>query len=576
MAERPQDKHRGIGAEPLLRPTYPWRARLFVGVSLAAYVAINVFWQYLSSGSWLEGVWPSLEVYRRALIAHLGEGFYHPLSILCQPWMILVSGLLLGVIMFVPVMVSVLYRLWVAGLFMLVTALVGHAPVLALTLALGGFLASCTPLRSNRPFVAVLLGLLPGGLYLCLASYVAGDTLAALPIQRWVLYAPFVVAAAAAMAAAATVLGLARLTGYRPGVLWPALAVLLAVPMSVFYWKIGAAELDYALIANPISYNSAIFQPAVVEVWSRHNRAEGLAGESLMNLARTDLDHRRADLLDQCDRFLARHGRSPRAPAVLWVKAQCHSLQLDGAAFHSGTIKYADSFVLPGSAQAWAQLEQRYGWSDQAAIAEWHLGELALGAGDPRQADQLLRSALRRLRSALAPPPTDQTGEKNQIFTPLQSLPGPAYYEQALFETDRLLWLMDANDVLYDPKAAAAMAAFTRLNPFDDEFGKDLQALLDEPGTMQTTFGRNIELAAAKANPDRQAKVRQLTRLAEDPGDSDAAIEANFELGRLAMQPAVAGPIKLKPAGVYFQYVLDHQPNPWRQQAAKWMGRPTR
>ena len=44
------DHHRG--AEPLLRESPLWRRLLFLGLAFALFILANMFWQYLSSGSW--------------------------------------------------------------------------------------------------------------------------------------------------------------------------------------------------------------------------------------------------------------------------------------------------------------------------------------------------------------------------------------------------------------------------------------------------------------------------------------------------------------------------------------------
>ena len=147
------DHHRG--AEPLLWRTGTFRGHFFVAANLIGFVAANAFLHYLATGRWLDF---SADSYRRAIITPLSEMFLHPLSVFEHPWMIVVTGLLLAAVAFVPIVVAVLYRLWVVWLFVAAIAVVGHAPLLAACLGVGCVMAAITRLRSDLPFMALLVG----------------------------------------------------------------------------------------------------------------------------------------------------------------------------------------------------------------------------------------------------------------------------------------------------------------------------------------------------------------------------------------------------------------------------------
>ena len=112
----------------------------------------------------------------------VGEVFLSPLSVITHKWMIAVSGLALGLMIFVPIILSVLYRVIWAMVAVVIVARWAR-PVLAATLAIGCMLAARTPLRSDVPFVAVLLGLLPPALDLSLFSSLGSEG-AALPVEQ--------------------------------------------------------------------------------------------------------------------------------------------------------------------------------------------------------------------------------------------------------------------------------------------------------------------------------------------------------------------------------------------------------
>ena len=68
----------------------------------------------------------SMGSYKAALASPLSEVLLRPLSIFDQPWMMLVAGLLITAVVFVPIMVAVLHRLSVSALFVLVVAVVAE------------------------------------------------------------------------------------------------------------------------------------------------------------------------------------------------------------------------------------------------------------------------------------------------------------------------------------------------------------------------------------------------------------------------------------------------------------------
>ena len=248
------DHHRG--QTPLLRPTSRWRTWLFLSVNLLGFVIVNAFWRYISTGRWMD---LTLTAYRRELAAPLGKMLTYPLSVLEYPWMIVVTGLLLALVILIPVIVAVLYRLIYAAMFVVVLAVVGQAPMLAMAVAVGCVLAGRTRLRSDMPFLAAVGGMLPVAGYLYFFGLAEAGSTAMLPLQRLVLNAPLMVGGVSAVLAGAVVLALAQVTKFRPGIVWPVLVVLLAGPCVVFYTQIGPAELDYALITRQLAPGNVLF-----------------------------------------------------------------------------------------------------------------------------------------------------------------------------------------------------------------------------------------------------------------------------------------------------------------------------
>ncbi|MCJ7543212.1 MAG: hypothetical protein MUP47_01395 [Phycisphaerae bacterium] len=555
------DHHRG--AQPLLQQSGPVLQAAYAAANLAVFCTVNVFWRYLATGQWVD---ISLSSYRRDLGTPLGEILLRPLSVFSHPWMILVAGVLLGGMIFAPILITVLHRLALAAVFVTVVAAVGHAPVLGAALGVGCLLAARTRLRSDMPFLAVLLGLALVAVYLYFFALFGFESSAVQPIQRLVLVAPFVLAVVVAVLGAAVALGLARATGFRPDVIWPVMLVVAAVPVVAFYALLGPAELEYTLIAEQLATGDPVFEPVTLDAWSRQNPTEGLNPQTLRIRIEDDLERRWQELAARCLRFVERYPGSERAAAALWVAAQAASAQLDGPALQVGLIKCSASYPVQASASLWERLGQEYPRSPQAGLAHWRLGELAMRRGEVHQAYTHLVKAQEELtRRAAQPAAPPGGGPFAKIFSPEPSVPSDRYYDEAAFAVRRLQWLMDSNDVLNALPSAEALAAYLNCNPRDTHY---LDLLSRLAGLYeQTHLGDNLKLAVALACPNLYERAEMLILLA-DRGDTDAAIEANYELGRLTMRTAEAPALplveNLRQPEDYFRAIQAASPSPWK------------
>ena len=179
-------------------------------------------------------------------------------------------------------------------------------------------------------------------------------------LQRLVLGGVLLAAVVTAILAFTAVLAMAPLMRFRPGVVAPALAVLIAVSLGVFYIRVGSDELEYSIIAESLTAEETIFEPVAMDTWSRMNHAEGLNGQTLSLKVQDDLLDRRQELISRCESFLARYPNSGRAPGILWAAAQAQSLQLDATALEMGLVKYSVSHVLAGSEATWQRLLETF------------------------------------------------------------------------------------------------------------------------------------------------------------------------------------------------------------------------
>ena len=281
-----------------------------------------------------------------------------------------------------------------------------------------------------------------------------------------------------------------------------------------------------------------------------------------------DLAKHRDELIDLCRRFVSRHKNSRHAPAALWLAAQAVSLQVSDAALRSEppVVTYTASWPMDESADAWQRLRQEYPGSSQAALARWQSAELALRAAQPDEAYKLLKSAMQQTQAYLDEKP--RKGAASEIFQAPAPVPSREYYLDSLFEMRKLLWLIEQNQLLQDPKSAAGLAALMRINPNRPDYAQQISAVLDAQDTnyAQTSIGDNLLLAEAMASMDKYERAGKLRWLAWDSGD--AAVEANYTLGQLVLrEPALMLEPWIEPPAAYFQRVTAAAENPWTQLA---------
>ena len=570
---------------PLLKPRSRLRWGIFVALNLAGYAAACLFWRYLQSGAWVDF---QAGAFRRDLTASLGQVLLEPLGIFTHPWMILILGAVLAVLIIVPLAMAVMYPLLLSLVFVVMAAVLAHSPWLALALAAGCLLTARSRLRREYPYLAALLGFVPVGVYLYLLTYAGIDATLLLPLQRWILAVPFALTTLLTVAVLAVVVWFARLLKFQPGVVWPGWLLLLPPAIAVFYWQIGPAELQYALLTQPLLRNpgGSLLVSMPLEEWTRRF-GPGLNDQALEARLDEDLTQRRQTLVNQCETFLRRYPRGDRAPAAAWIAAQAMSLQRDRRTGGEMLICYTSGWPTADSAPAWRFLLETYPNSPQAALAQWRLGELAIreivGLDDEQalakaaEADRILRAARDQLREIVARKREEEPVRRAGIFTRYPSLPRLDVYERALFDAEVLTWRIAQNDVLKDARCARALASLTALNPYDSAYARDVKRLARRSEYKDTLMADNLRMAAARLRADPYERAEAMMPLAADQR-TDTSIEAHFELGRTTMQTAQVRAISLvegiQPPETYFRIVVAAPPNPWQSQALdnlKWL-----
>jgi hypothetical protein len=192
---------------------------------------------------------------------------------------------------------------------------------------------------------------------------------------------------------------------------------------------------------------------------------------------------------------------------------------------------------------------------------------LAVRAGDPRAADELLDAARRRLEQLAQNPPRSRPAIEG-LFAAKTHLPAPGHYGATLAELDRLTWLMSRNDTLTDPPAAAALGDMLQLNPYQRGYQQRLARLVEKHA--ETPLAGNIRLAVAQGTADIYTRAERLLNVTDQwREDPDAAIEASYELGRLILREPVLqlNPRVQSPAHYFTLVAQQAPPNPWQRLA---------
>ncbi|HPS52477.1 MAG TPA: hypothetical protein PLK08_02895 [Phycisphaerae bacterium] len=559
---------------PLLKPRGPIRVILATLVNLLLFTVAAGFFGYLSSGK----PWDfSSAAYRKDLLTPFAEFLLEPVGIFSQPWMILVYGVLLGILIFVPVAVSVLFQLLLSMVFVLIVGGMGHSWIFALSLAIGCVIAARTRLRRSWPFGAMLLGMTPSVLFLYFLAFPSLDSAVLLPIQRWILILCLTLGVVIAAVFCGICVALVRWRKFQPGVIWPMLLGGLLTGFVIFWVKVGPAEVDYALLTSGLADSQSIFPAQSAERWQKERHKTPSKPYILLILE--NLESRKAALIRRCNGFLNRYPDSRRAASVAFLRAQLECVQLDLSIFDERFACYTAEFVNPDSYSAWLYLLEKYPTSDSAAMAYYNIGILKLrqAAGKANleirlnlahDANGMLWQAQDRLRDIVVRLRHD-TDEKG-IFQPLPDMPDFQTYENALFDVEKLTWMLNDNDILSNPKSTLAMARLLSINPCSPNYVREVKRLAADESFRDTPIWDNLQLAVAKLNPNPYDRAEAIARISAKP-HSDAAIEANYELGCLSMQKANASFIRLvlKEPEYYFTVVVSERFNPWLAKAAR-------
>lgn len=495
---------------------------------------------------------------------NLNDFVISPISVERVPMQGVVLGLLVAAIVGVPISVAILYRFWSALPFVAAVFAFAHMPWMAVTLLGSCVLASVKPFRMRFRFGSGLVALIPVIVYLFLATRPSSDDAAGFssPEQRFYLAAPWTLAVLAACAMLATILKLAGIVNYRPGVVGPVLAVMFATPVALFFAYVGVDELSYRVLERDFGPHSAAFQPvqdatprinelwgewtnrsqpedaalsALRQIWSE--RREDLAALKARVSRRFTLDllAERRTATDAYREFLSEHADSTYVANVLFLQARTFDTRLDERKLVGETPVrelYTD-FPHAESERPWTALLMKFPDSPLAVAARVRVAQLRLRRGDVDGAVDLLNAAIRWTPTRAAPMPATQSSFAAILRTepPETSLGIEA--QPYVVEARRLLELIvsNRNDEQFRD---GPLVEFAALDPHRRGYSEQIARIADR--YRESRMSDNLAVRWTTFAATRPEQARLLEACIERFPDGDALPEAMFRLGDLEIQ----------------------------------------
>jgi len=567
------DKTRDLDSKPFMAPgpTLGYDHRTVLGcwsLALAAFAVTCLFWSKIVAGSFWSFDYTTAT---SAEFWDLSRFVTTGVTIFEYPAQIHVLGLLMGIMAVGPVLISQLLSFRYCVPFILAVLFLADLPGFAVCLLISCFGAACRPLRFRSRFTAIALCTAPQLLYW---GYF-GTTKIGDPIRWGFSYTPWISAWIIAMAVAGLVLGIGHYTRYRPGLLLVCILLVLSTAVVVFNVEIGFDELDYQLYVaknNPEQvdeFHEHSITKALDETITDPAFRKYLAGffyptepiplrEELKKEIQVQLtldrwpswfavpeylqyQAKRQWLLQHYDLFIARRPKSSRMPIALYYKALLSEYRPDIAKLAlNETLSFYSDYPHRETLPTWYRLYDEFGDSPESLEARYRISLYLAGQGEFEKADQLLQQAQTNLAAQLEKINELRKKPRKDTFFSMFSPPADtvmADFKLAELQTklNQLHSLISLENRTGTVASAKRLAAFIALNHHDADYAGALEQLLEQMGEKDP-LRDNILLAKAKLIPDEQLRAEKLTQLHQKFQDTDAGMQALYELARLKME----------------------------------------
>jgi len=552
-------------------------------LAVTVFALTCLFWSRIATGQFASFTSESvtvLDAWRLDQFALTGASIFE------YPWQILVLGLCMGILAVAPILVAQLLSFSHSLPFIVAVFFLAGLPGFAMSLLISCLGVACRPLRFRSRIIAIALCMSPQLLYWGHFGGARGSE----PLVWGFSFAPWVCAWLVGLFLAGTVLAIGHFTRYKPGLIWSSTGIVLVLAAGLFETKIGFDELDFQLY---VAKNN----PEQVSVFHDHSLREpldrlikdkafkdyldkffyptdiielrkSLKQEILIQIGygrwpgwlepsdQLNYQDKTAGLNEQYDQFihpahswwmpsflykqvLKRRATSPRMAVTLYYKALLSEYNPDIALLRDKEVlHFYNDHPFERSRQIWYRLYTEFSRSPESLEARWRIAWHLAASGAFSRAQELLRDTetlLTQRLEALAAEPSETDTIFRLFHLPAESIMTRVKLNELLYRTDRLQILIGAENRAEGPGSAERLARFISLDPHVMSYPDELSDLLEQIGDTDG-LRDNVLLAQAKLIPDEDSRLTELTALHHDFQNSDAGVEALYELGLLKIR----------------------------------------
>jgi len=538
-------------------------------LAVCVYYFAAVFWSKLLTGSLICPYFPGPFYLEKLILT--------PLSIFEYPVQIFVMGLLIGILISVPILISQLMSFNYSILPVLILALVAGLPGLAISVFIGAFAAALRPLRFRSRYIAIVLCTSPALIYF---GFFGGaknaDTI------QWALsFAPWLDGILTAMVIAAVVILIGHFTRYRPGLIWSITAVILTAAIIIFQNKIGLSELDYQLyiaknnpetikefqdtsiadaldrtLTSPQSkiYFQSPFYPiepiALRAVLKKEIQTRLLLDrwpEWFDEPAKLNYQAQKRQLLRQYEKFinpqkqwwkpvflhnalLKSKVRIKRMPVALFYKAMLSELSPElNILVEKEILHFYNDYPHRENLPIWHRLYSEYPDSTESIEARWRRAVHLTGMEEFSYARQLIEQGLAMTEKESAKPADAPVNEIEAIFhKPAATVITDYELKKIKRKLQYLQNLISDKNLGSQTGDRHLLAQFIILNPHDIFYKMQLDNLLERAG-KESSLTDNIVLSQTMLISDVVLRAQRLGEVANKFAETDGGIQAKFE-----------------------------------------------
>lgn len=567
MADRTQDKQSGpsksfMTVGPTLHYSHA-NVRRCWGLAILVFLGACLFWSKI-----LTGVAFYLDPH--LLVEPSRWGLSHfidkPISIYQYPWQIVVLGLLMGIIASSGVIISQLMSFRYSIPFILAVIFIARLPLLGVILIISCVAVACRPLRFRSRFIAIALCMTPQ-----LAYWGVFGSSGNIEALKWgISYASWIGAWLTGLGIAGIVIGIGHFTRYRPGLTWVVTGLFLSAAFFIFQSQISFSELDYQLyIAGNSPEELAEFRPhhlsdVLDEAMKDPETQKEIASfffpdepkklkKELINdialyvvynrwpfwfnaPAELQYQKKRGFLLEQYDSFISKHPDSKRMPIALYYKAMLEEYTPNVALLkQKGILSFSNNYPQSSTHPIWQRLFTRFPQSDESLESRWRIAMNFAGQMQFVKASEICNFAKVRVSeriSELKKLPKNGKEALPVFSKPADSVMSLHKFEDLLLRLNKLETLIANAEKMESEEAKNRLAQFIRLNPYQWEYGQELDGLLQKTPKNDPLID-NLLLAKIMLEENGPIRARKLLELNKEYPDTDGGVEALYKLGIL-------------------------------------------